>query len=336
MNNPEISIIVPVYKVERYLRQALDSIRSQTLQNWECILVDDGSPDGCGAICDEYANFDGRFVVLHQKNGGLSNARNSGMQIARAPFIVFLDSDDWAEPELYATMLRIAKETGADAVQTGFINEYIGFQRPKNLVRELTLLDRKGVVRELFHDKKLPNYMWNKLFKREVIDTPFPDGGVFEDIYAMNHWAKNINTMALTPEPLYHYRRRRGSIINSRYADNRFQFFERCLERVEMLSELEPDALTPRELNAFKWKNAVTAAKFISRYEADAEKRREVVGRISRMVNDFDSYKDSTLNLKVKMRGYLLKKHPGFFISLMRGVTKFDLQTNHRQKEQYE
>ena len=91
--NPEISIIVPVYKVERYLRQCLDSIEAQTFCNWECILVDDGSPDGSGAICDEYAARDSRFRVIHRPNGGLSAARNTGIRASVAPYIGFVDSD---------------------------------------------------------------------------------------------------------------------------------------------------------------------------------------------------------------------------------------------------
>ena len=97
--NPEISIIIPVYKAEKYLRRCLDSVLSQTLSNWECILVDDGSPDQSGAICDEYAAKDSRFRVIHKPNGGVSSARNEGLDTAKGEFICFIDSDDWVGPK---------------------------------------------------------------------------------------------------------------------------------------------------------------------------------------------------------------------------------------------
>ena len=114
---PQVSIIVPVYNVEGYLRRCLDSILAQTLKEWECICVDDGSTDGCGAILDEYAARDGCFVVIHQENMGLASARNSGLDAARAEYIGFVDSDDWIEPETYEIALETARGTGADIVQ---------------------------------------------------------------------------------------------------------------------------------------------------------------------------------------------------------------------------
>lgn len=116
---PEISIIVPVYKVEPYLCKCIDSILAQTLADFELILIDDGSPDECGTICDAYAARDYRIVVIHQKNAGVSAARNAGLEVARGAYIGFVDSDDWIEPEMYETMLRTAKETQADVVVCG-------------------------------------------------------------------------------------------------------------------------------------------------------------------------------------------------------------------------
>lgn len=114
---PKISIIVPVYNVEKYLRRCLDSIRAQTFTDWECICVDDGSPDGSGAILDGYAAEDGRFVVVHKENGGVSSARNAGLDAAHGEWITFVDADDWVESSLYETTLRLAKENDADLVQ---------------------------------------------------------------------------------------------------------------------------------------------------------------------------------------------------------------------------
>lgn len=119
---PKISIIVPVYNVEKYLRRCLDSIASQTFNDWECILIDDGSPDNSGSICDEYAEKDSRFRVIHQKNAGVSAARNAGLDAARGEWIGFVDSDDWIEKDCYEILIEIATRERADVVRFNFKN----------------------------------------------------------------------------------------------------------------------------------------------------------------------------------------------------------------------
>ena len=128
---PKVSIIVPVYNTEKYLRRCLDSIAAQTFADWECICVDDGSPDASGAICDEYAAKDSRFVVIHQKNGGVSRARNAGLDAARGEWIAFVDSDDWVEPETYELAWNAAQTHGADLVQWDFLSEKARKNAPK-------------------------------------------------------------------------------------------------------------------------------------------------------------------------------------------------------------
>lgn len=118
--NPEISIIVPVYNVERYLGECLDSIKSQTFTNWECILVDDGSPDKSIDICEKYSAGDSRFKVVRRSNGGLSAARNTGLSYARGNFISFVDSDDIVYPEYLSRLHSLMIEYDADVVQVGY------------------------------------------------------------------------------------------------------------------------------------------------------------------------------------------------------------------------
>ncbi|MCH5296582.1 MAG: glycosyltransferase [Ruminococcus sp.] len=120
---PELSIIVPVYKVEKYLPKCIDSILAQTFTDFELILIDDGSPDRCGEICDEYASKDSRIKVIHQKNQGVSAARNVGLDIAKGTYLGFVDPDDWIEPKMYDVLIRTAKEKKADVVVCG-INYY--------------------------------------------------------------------------------------------------------------------------------------------------------------------------------------------------------------------
>lgn len=163
---PQISIIVPVYNVERYLRRCIDSIISQSCIDWECILVDDGSKDSSGDICDDYSRKDNRFVVIHKENGGVSSARNAGLDIAKGAWIAFVDSDDWLE-DSYLNVLLSSIDSDTSIVQSSFFfcdgtNKNICYLRKETV--ELSdyfnrLLARDGVRLEV----------WGKLIRRELI-----------------------------------------------------------------------------------------------------------------------------------------------------------------------
>lgn len=164
---PKISIIVPVYNTARYLARCLDSIAAQTFTDWECICVDDGSPDASGAILDEYAAKDSRFVVLHQENGGVSRARNAGLDVARGEWIAFVDSDDWVEPETFALAHEAAAAHNADLVQWDYVFEDNGkrivglslaegpFSVSKNATYFCPSMCHKLVLRKLIYDNHL-------------------------------------------------------------------------------------------------------------------------------------------------------------------------------------
>ena len=147
---PELSIIVPVYKVEKYLPRCIDSILAQTFGDFELILIDDGSPDGCGRICDEYARKDKRIVVIHQKNMGVSAARNAGLDIAHGRYIGFVDSDDWIEPQMYEVMMDAIRENGADMAVCGvrYADEDGKFTRADRLSEGV--YTRAGLLEDVF------------------------------------------------------------------------------------------------------------------------------------------------------------------------------------------
>ena len=167
---PELSIIVPVYKVEKYLPRCIDSILAQTFGDFELILIDDGSPDGCGRICDEYARKDKRIVVIHQKNMGVSAARNAGLDIARGRYIGFVDSDDWIEPRMYEVMMDAIRENGADMAVCGvrYADEDGKFTRADMLSEGV--YSRNGLLEDVF---AMPNRLGggccNKVFDASKI-----------------------------------------------------------------------------------------------------------------------------------------------------------------------
>ena len=166
MSSPKISIIVPVYKVEKYLRQCLDSIVAQTFTDWECILIDDGSPDASGNICDEYDEMDCRIVVLHKKNEGVSLARNDGMKVAKGEYIVFIDADDWIDKD-YIENLLLNKDFAL--VVAGY-REY-GVSQIEKGPQESKKVSVVQDIPKIWADPSNSYwwFVWGKLFKKEVI-----------------------------------------------------------------------------------------------------------------------------------------------------------------------
>lgn len=333
---PAISIIVPVYNVEKYLKECLDSIEAQTFSDWECILVDDGSTDRSGEICDEFARRDVRFRVVHQANKGLSGARNTAIRIAQGDYIAFVDSDDWIAPEMMAHLHKLITENNADVAQVGFSREYDGFSRVKGLVETTVVFDGVTALRELVKDKRLPSYVWNKMFRREIALPDFPEGKNFEDLYTMTRWFRRVGTMVCDPTPLYHYRMRRGSIIYSNFAENRRDYIDVCRYRADMMAEIDPDTFTADLHDAFVTKASVNAAKTIARLEPDKAKRREIIAEIGEKLRQEFPQGGKNLSLKTRLRAAALKHHPRFFAWLMRAVYKTDFQSHHRLRHLYD
>lgn len=176
----KLSIIVPVYKVERYLARCIDSILNQTYKNLEIVLVDDGSPDRCGEICDEYAKEDERVKVIHKENGGVSSARNVGFENSTGDYIGYVDSDDYIDPKMYSDMIKILEENNLDIVCCeAFIvkgNRIIGNQGDGTLVK----YSKENILLKSLVD--FQNTIWNKVYRREMFENVvFPVGRLFED-----------------------------------------------------------------------------------------------------------------------------------------------------------
>ena len=240
MESSKISVIVPVYKVEPYLRKCLDSIANQTYKNLEIILVDDGSPDNCGAICDEYAAKDERITVIHQKNGGLSAARNAGLDIATGELIGFIDSDDWMELDTYEYLLTNMLKENADIACCGRIienpNRSVGDGWPTYEV-----LDIEAALKSVLEDRYLHNYVTDKLYKRELFKAiRFPVEKTFEDVATSYKVFANANKVLCLPGNKYHYLLRKGSIIADTKLSNRVNMFFVSKQRYEDMAPTWP------------------------------------------------------------------------------------------------
>lgn len=241
--NDLISIIVPVYKVEPYLRKCIDSILGQTYKNLEIILVDDGSPDSCGAICDEYAASDTRVRVIHKENGGLSSARNAGLNVASGKFIGFVDSDDWCALDMYEYLYNAMQESSADIVICGHY-EVTGENLKHIGVKGEILLDRTEAMIMLLTDKEITNYVCNKLYPANLFaNIRFPEGRVYEDIAVMYKLFEKADRILILPEARYYYVQRKSGIVKNHTMKNAMDFFEVQRERYETLRGIYPQTL---------------------------------------------------------------------------------------------
>ncbi len=232
-----ISIIVPVYKVEPYLHQCVDSILNQTYRDLEIILIDDGSPDRCGEICDEYARKDNRVRVLHTENRGLSAARNLGLREATGDYIGFVDSDDWIEPDMYEVLLTRLEETGADISVCGLWYEHPNRTKEAGKLPDIVYIGNEALIMVLSNGQQ--NCVWNKLYCSELWESIlFPDGRVYEDVATTYKAILKAKKVVSTSICLYHYRQRTESIGKTRSMKNLIDYWSAFYERQKDISAL--------------------------------------------------------------------------------------------------
>lgn len=215
-----ISVIVPVYKVEKYLDRCVESIVNQTYTNLEIILVDDGSPDNCPVMCDTWAEKDSRIRAIHKVNGGLSDARNAGMAVATGKYIGFVDSDDWVEPGFYQNLYDLLQAHDADIAECGvnYIDENGKLQRQRQYKSADKAMLRVDAIKHLLKEDGIFQTVWNKLYRRESIgDIQFEKGRLHEDDFWTYQIFDRARKIAVTQKPMYNYFQRSNSIMGVGY-----------------------------------------------------------------------------------------------------------------------
>lgn len=235
MENPRISIIVPAYKVEKYIEKCIGSICAQSYGNLEIILVEDGSPDGTARICDELAAKDERILVIHKENGGASQARNTGMAAATGKYICFVDGDDWVEPDMCEKAMSAMEKHSADVVMWSYIREYKDKPLPKIIYPEERIFAGEGVQKELkqriiglsgtelAHPENADSLstVWGKLYKTEILSgLEFIDidivGANEDKLFNIDVFARAQKAVFIN-ECLYHYRKDNTSSLTSKF-----------------------------------------------------------------------------------------------------------------------
>lgn len=226
----KVSIVVPVYNVENCLSYCVESLRQQTYKNIEIILVDDGSTDSSGEICDQYAREDDRIKVLHIENGGLSNARNTGVKESSTDWIVFIDSDDFYDHRAIEYLVELRDKYRVDLVATPVIevrnyedSDFLGDFREKYSGK----LDRRTALEQMFYGNYVGTHSGGKLYKKEILlRFPYPNGMLYEDLALAYEHIAFCENIAVSDLNLYKYYRRPGSIVNSKYSDRLLDFYK--------------------------------------------------------------------------------------------------------------
>ena len=222
-----ISVIVPIYKVEAYLERCIRSIVNQTYKNLEIILVDDGSPDSCPDICDVWKEKDDRIKVIHKKNGGLSDARNAGMQIMTGTYISYIDSDDWVANDMYEKMMYAIKKNDAGIVKSN----------KEQKTDKVTILKKEEALKAVVEEKINP-VVWNKIYKREIVDQLYFEKGKYnEDEFWTYQVVEKAEKIVQIEDVGYYYFFREDSIINETYSIRRLDALEARYQRMKYLEK---------------------------------------------------------------------------------------------------
>ncbi len=246
-----ITVVVPVYKVEKYLDRCVSSILEQSFQNFDLVLVDDGSPDNCPQICDAYAEKDERITVIHKQNGGLSDARNAGidwaMEHSDSEWLAFVDSDDYLHPDYLKILYDTAKKEDADLVICDFIrvNDQGECVEKKHSFFDLVTEDKNKLF-EVMNMTWRIDVAWNKLYAKPIfIQLRFPFRKIHEDEFTIHHVLWKCHKAALIDCALYYYRAREDSIMSSESPKSRLDNMEALIEQYEFCMQ---HYLPPREL----------------------------------------------------------------------------------------
>lgn len=319
MNEPLISVIIPVYNVEKYLDRCISSIVNQTYKNLEIILVDDGSPDNCPKICDEWKNKDNRIVVLHQENKGSGTARNSALSIANGDLISFIDSDDYISPYMYERMISIFYAyKKVDIVECEY-NIVKDDEAKFTLTKDnINIFSREEALLKNIQDLMFKQVVWNKLYKRKIIDSiRFPENKKIDDEFFTYKVLANAHSLIHLNDKLYAYRIQNDSVMHSINLSQKIQSIEAKVERQEFLNEKFPNLQDEGLYNLFfscYYIGQLYLKEKPNNYKNTIMMLQKIIDKYS--FNDFDQY-----DIKQKIWLFLGKKSLKF-TCILRNILK--------------
>lgn len=243
MRKELISVVVPVYKVEDYLKKCVDSIINQTYTNLEIFLVDDGSPDNCGKICDEYQEKDKRIKVIHKENGGLSDARNSAIDQAKGELITFIDSDDYIENDYIELLYNNLKNNDCDISTCSYQCFYDKVELDKT-DEKITVFTSEEALENMFYQKQTTTSAWGKLYKIKLFnEVRYPKGKICEDLDTTYKLFAKSKKIVISSLKKYYYLQRTNSIINSKFSTKRMDAIDFAKKTVKFIKQKYPKIL---------------------------------------------------------------------------------------------
>lgn len=325
-----ISIIVPVYNVEKYLKKCVGSLINQTYKDIEIILVDDGSTDNSGTICDEISTTDTRIKVIHKMNGGLSSARNAGIDMAKGDYLAFVDSDDFVELDMYETLLDGIEKNGKDISCCGRIVDIFGQYSNKEFVMDSPkMFTKEETIREILYLENVDVSACDKLYDKNLFsDIRYPEGKISEDAAVIFEIIERSNGIYHVGVPFYHYVFRNNSITKSKYSAKRHDVINNLNNTEIFLEKNHPDLLED-----YKVYCAVSVGALILDMENDPESMKQYPEHYSEYRNIFadtvnQALKSRKVNKKMKTRLFALKTHTTKIFMAIKKIYAFIRKTN--------
>ena len=301
MNDPLISVIVPVYKTQQYLDRCIGTIRNQTYKNLEIILVDDGSPDQSGEICERFALEDRRIRVVHKENGGLSSARNAGIDVMTGEYAAFVDSDDDIALDMIETLYGLCVTHDAQIACGGVekVNDqgHVGYFNDD--VTDFLLLTREEAMGELLENRRILNSLWDKLYHKSIFDgIRMTKGILYEDCDVMYRCIQKAERVVYTGKPLYHYYLSQGSILRASFNVKRFDLITVLRKRMAFYQQEYPQFL---DVARAKYVDLGLEILYQSRSAKDCQAlRKELADEIRQMLREYPNL-PMTRNNRIKV-----------------------------------
>ncbi|MBQ9414447.1 MAG: glycosyltransferase [Clostridia bacterium] len=309
---PTVSVIVPVYKVEEFLPRCVDSLLAQTFTDFELWLVDDGSPDRCGEICDEYAKKDSRIRVIHKENGGLSDARNVAIDRATGEYLAFVDSDDWVSPTFLESMITALKETDADMAVCNFVAVYDDGSRERMYIAS----DEREVLEgDRIFETLLQPSACNKCYRASIFKTlRYPVGRLYEDAFIYHDILAQTKRIVCTGEDAYFYYLRSGSIMHTSYNIRFTDIIDVIALRAAALDKMGQPILA-NEARLFGYSQVAVAYAHLDKKDP---KEAERLSEIQTIYEGFypKLMADKRISVKQKLRLWMLRYMPGLHTAL--------------------
>ncbi len=286
MSNPLISVIVPVYNVEKYIERCIESILGQTFTDFELIIVNDGSTDKSGEICDRYSNNDPRIRIIHKENGGLSDARNAGIEAANGEYIGFIDSDDYIDTDMYELLYQNICRENADISTCGIYDCY----PDKTVTQEVNssdfTVDGSEAVRLALESQFMPLFAWNKLYKRSLFDSiRFPVGKIYEDAFVMIKLMGASRRVSISMKPKYYYIHRENSITTRAFRNSDLDVVEAHENNFSYIEANFPQFIKQATFRRI-WSRFHVLDKMIFAENDTVEQKKEVISFLRNHIKD--------------------------------------------------